>query len=239
MASTNKTPNIQLSQFIGTDKPSWLSDYNSDMLKIDTAVADSDTGVSEAKAAANNALSIANQANTKSDTNTSSISTITQQIQTINSNITSVEGVANNATSLANTAIQNANNANTNLSELINALKTWKHVTFAKPAGIGAVYGMQCKYNTNINMLVLFGNATPSGSGFQAGQIIAVLPAEITPKQTVTVRSAGSTTISGVSNSNTELVSLTIDTSGNVKILSSTTNDYLSINTTLSMSGWF
>lgn len=38
MASTNKTPNIELSQYIGTDKPTYLTDYNTDMLKIDTAV---------------------------------------------------------------------------------------------------------------------------------------------------------------------------------------------------------
>lgn len=233
MASTNKTPNIQLSQFLGTDKPAWLSDYNSDMLKIDTAVAENKGSSSDAAAAANNALNIANNASTKADTNANNIITINNSISTINNtSIPRVEGIANNAQAVAN-------NTNTNLSELINALKTWKHVTFAKPAGIGAIYGMQCKYNTNINMLVLFGNAAPSGSGFQAGQIIAVLPAEITPKQNVTVRSAGSTTSYGDSNSNTELVSLTIDTSGNVKILSSTTNNYLSINTTLSMSGWF
>lgn len=35
MPSTNKTPNYQLTQFTGTDKPSWLQDYNSDMAKID------------------------------------------------------------------------------------------------------------------------------------------------------------------------------------------------------------
>lgn len=35
MASTNKTKNIGLSQFIGTDKPSWLTDYNNDMANID------------------------------------------------------------------------------------------------------------------------------------------------------------------------------------------------------------
>lgn len=38
MASTNKTPNLELSQFIATDKPAWLTDYNSDMSKIDSAV---------------------------------------------------------------------------------------------------------------------------------------------------------------------------------------------------------
>ena len=38
MAHTNSTANYELSQFLGTDKPAWLVDYNSDMLKIDTAL---------------------------------------------------------------------------------------------------------------------------------------------------------------------------------------------------------
>ena len=36
MASTNKTTTLDLSQFVGTDKPDWLTDYNDDMEKIDT-----------------------------------------------------------------------------------------------------------------------------------------------------------------------------------------------------------
>ena len=35
MASTNKTANYDLSKFVGTDRPTWLGDYNSDMAKID------------------------------------------------------------------------------------------------------------------------------------------------------------------------------------------------------------
>ena len=35
MASTTKTANLELSQFVGTDKPAWLTDYNGDMQKID------------------------------------------------------------------------------------------------------------------------------------------------------------------------------------------------------------
>ena len=38
MSSTNKTTNYELSQFVGTDKPAWLSDYNTDMSKIDTGI---------------------------------------------------------------------------------------------------------------------------------------------------------------------------------------------------------
>ena len=42
MAATNKTTNYALSQFAGTDKPSFISDYNSDMSKIDSAIKDVD-----------------------------------------------------------------------------------------------------------------------------------------------------------------------------------------------------
>ena len=52
MGHTNSTANYELSQFLGTDKPAWLVDYNGDMLKIDTALKDN------ADAAATNAEDI-------------------------------------------------------------------------------------------------------------------------------------------------------------------------------------
>lgn len=35
MTATNHTNNYNLSQFVGTDRPTWLGDYNDDMAKID------------------------------------------------------------------------------------------------------------------------------------------------------------------------------------------------------------
>lgn len=35
MTATNHTENYNLSQFVGTDRPTWLKDYNGDMAKID------------------------------------------------------------------------------------------------------------------------------------------------------------------------------------------------------------
>ena len=35
MTATNHTKNYNLSQFAGTDRPTWLGDYNGDMAKID------------------------------------------------------------------------------------------------------------------------------------------------------------------------------------------------------------
>ena len=36
MTATNHTKNYNLSQFIGTDRPTWLKDYNGDMARIDS-----------------------------------------------------------------------------------------------------------------------------------------------------------------------------------------------------------
>lgn len=35
MTATNHTKNYNLSQFVGTDRPTWLGDYNGDMTKIE------------------------------------------------------------------------------------------------------------------------------------------------------------------------------------------------------------
>lgn len=86
MSSSNKTANYQLSQFLGADKPSWLTDVNADMTKIDTQMkanntlaqqgvtdsASADAKASQAQADATQALTnaetaqnTANSANTK------------------------------------------------------------------------------------------------------------------------------------------------------------------------------
>lgn len=43
MSATNKTTNYQLPIFVGTDIPSWLTDFNGAMQKIDTAVKSAST----------------------------------------------------------------------------------------------------------------------------------------------------------------------------------------------------
>ena len=87
MASTNKTSGYSLSQFIGSDIPSWLGDYNGDMLKIDTALKSinatatgaNSTAISAASAAAA-AQQTANSALSKANQNKQSISEISEQL---------------------------------------------------------------------------------------------------------------------------------------------------------------
>lgn len=96
MSSTNHTANYGLSQFLGTDKPAWLVDYNGDMSAIDTQMkANAD--------AASAAQTTANTADGKADTNASAISTLDTQVNGasgIASDVTTLQGSVNTITSL-------------------------------------------------------------------------------------------------------------------------------------------
>lgn len=112
MSSTNKTTNYELSQFVGSDKPAWLADYNQDMSKIDTGMKANADGVTAATG--------------KADTNASNIgdltylsttakNTLVAAINEVDSGVTTAQNTANSASTAANTA--NTNIAKFNLSD--------------------------------------------------------------------------------------------------------------------------
>ena len=103
MSSTNKTSNYNLSQFLGTDKPAWLSDYNADMSAIDTqmkANADAATAASGSATTAN--TNIGTLANLTTDAKTNTVAAINE-----------VDSHADTAQTTANSAASTANSANT------------------------------------------------------------------------------------------------------------------------------
>ncbi len=113
MASTNKTTNYELSQFVSSDKPAWLGDYNADMAKIDTAMkanADSATGA-DGKATAN-ATAIGTIANLTTDAKTNLVVAINE----VDAHADSATTSATQAVATANTA---SNNASSALSEIL------------------------------------------------------------------------------------------------------------------------
>ena len=60
MTATNHTKNYNLSQFAGTDRPTWLGDYNGDMSKIDAQLKQNADDI--ASAAAGRLLTVAHTA---------------------------------------------------------------------------------------------------------------------------------------------------------------------------------
>lgn len=88
MASTNKTSNLQLSQFIATDTPTWLVDYNGDMEKIDAGVG----RVEE----------LAQTASTQATGVASGLQTTNQNVTTLSGQVANVQNQANNTTASVN-----------------------------------------------------------------------------------------------------------------------------------------
>ena len=95
MASTNKTTNYELSQYVGSDKPTYLGDYNSDMSKIDTqmkanhdlatsASATATTANETAGTALSNATTAQSTAETANTTATSALAKATTNEASIN-----------------------------------------------------------------------------------------------------------------------------------------------------------
>lgn len=82
MGSTNKTPELALSQFVATDKPTWLGDYNSDMRKIETSFGGIKTVGDEAKVAADEAkASAASAASQAQQAVSAAVNTLTGEIE--------------------------------------------------------------------------------------------------------------------------------------------------------------
>ena len=110
MAHSNQTANYELSQFIGTDKPTFLGDYNGDMQKIDAAIKGAKDTADGASTTANAASALATSA---SETATSAASAAASA----DANATTALNTANGATTTANSALSAASSAATAASD--------------------------------------------------------------------------------------------------------------------------
>ena len=120
MSYTNETAYLKLPQYIGTDVPSILVDFNGAMEKIDTAALQSNENVTKAVQNADQAKSLASAASAQSEANANSIGTLGTRVKALEdtsgsseSEIAQVRQVAENAQNTANAAQTAARNAQT------------------------------------------------------------------------------------------------------------------------------
>ena len=139
MSSTNKTSNYELSQFVGTDKPAWLSDYNGDMSRIDTGI--------------HNAQTTATGADGKADANSTSIGTLANLTTTAKNNlVAAVNEVKGNATTAQNSADSVGVVAN-RADQGVNDIKTYFTFTQTGTTSVsitgGSIAAQDLKYASN------------------------------------------------------------------------------------------
>ena len=120
MGHTNSTANLALPQFIGTDKPTWLSDVNGAFAAIDTyagnndaalAITDAkaDTAISDAAGAVTTATNASNTAGNAAATATAA-NTVAGNALTVANGINSKVGVLTDLTTTDKSTVVNAIN---------------------------------------------------------------------------------------------------------------------------------
>lgn len=127
MAHTNSTPNYNLPQFLGTDKPAWLTDINNAMSVIDTAIAAAKTTADTADTAVNGlAVTVGNH---------------TSQLSTLSGAVTSQGNTLNAVTSLIGNGVPTTTDKT--IIGAINELDARTKYTVLKTATANTTYAAQ------------------------------------------------------------------------------------------------
>ena len=238
MSSTNKTANYNLSQYIGTDKPTYLGDYNSDMAKIDAQMKKNADAVSAASESAGSALAKVTEVegglentDTNVQNNTKDIATMKGDISTLKTNVQTAQQTANSASSAAS-------QANGTLSK--NVWTPFTHCTNinSKLRQTSRPFGVQ--YNPFMECLKFSGSLAGTLASFSDGEKLFTLPANI-PRPTSTrfvaqllfaAQGAGATL--------DYLISVNINQSGDVLIAGNWNNiQEISSQYMIVTTGWF
>ena len=108
MSYTNRTPNFDLPQWIGTDKPTFLGDFNSAFSAIDTAMKNNEDAAAAAVGTANAASATATSANTNANTALNTANTAKTSADAATAAAASATTTANAAQTTANSAARTA-----------------------------------------------------------------------------------------------------------------------------------
>lgn len=181
MSSTNKTTNYNLSQYIGTDKPTYLGDYNSDMLKIDEQLKANADSASNAASAAGAAQAVASDASKKVQTLNDSVTANSADIAGLKTKNAQQDASIQNASNTASSALNKANQNDHNIAE-INTRNQWIQGTNIHNTGLPnyAKGSWNCSYNRLSGLLHITGQIELSQGSTIAGETrIATIPDNI------------------------------------------------------------
>ena len=251
--STNKTTHYNLSQYVASDKPTYLVDYNSDMLAIDTAIynAMSKATVNETNIGTmtdlttdskSDLVSAINEIDSHTDTNTNNI---TQNTTDIASNTGNIGNLINLNTTAKNNLVSAINEVkgvndtqNTSISSLNDEIQKFNLSTFTNYATAdmsttngSIVYGdVTLATNSDGSIFKLYGSIALYKSGSNNG--IVTIPTSLRPSSNIIISGAGLTNSNNGSQISrvVPLASFTVKTNGDIEIPWSAFNEDYSVN---------
>ena len=170
MSSTNKTTNYKLSQYIGTDKPTYLGDYNGDMLKIDNQLKANADSASNAASAAGAAQAVADKASKDVKALNDSVTANSKEVASLKTKNAQQDVSIQNATNTASSANNKANQNEQNITD-INTRNQWIQGTNIHNTGLPnySKGSWNCSYNRFSGLLNIDGQIELSQGSTIAG----------------------------------------------------------------------
>lgn len=170
MSSTNKTTNYKLSQYIGTDKPTYLGDYNGDMLKIDNQLKANADSASNAASAAGAAQAVADKASKDVKALNDSVTANSKEVASLKTKNAQQDVSIQNATNTASSANNKANQNEQNITD-INTRNQWVQGTNIHNTGLPnySKGSWNCSYNRFSGLLNIDGQIELSQGSTIAG----------------------------------------------------------------------
>ena len=175
MSSTNKTTYYKLSQYIGTDKPTYLGDYNADMTKIDAGIHDVKGTATTANQTAGSAETIAQTALGSTKTNATDIKNLQSSVASINASNVTRDANISKAQSAATKANDSAAEAKQSASNLSASVRTWEDI----PSSSERV----SKINRTLRLVSI--NYITSASGSSDRRVLFTIPNFSTDKEII------------------------------------------------------
>lgn len=190
MSSTNKTTNYDLSQFIGTDKPAWLVDYNGDMGKIDTAIKNAADGATTADGKADTAN---NNIGTMANLTTTAKSTLVEAINEVDAAAGTAQTTAESAASTASTASTTASGLATYLT--LSSVTRYTTANMSVTAGGGSLSSANCSITVARNsagtVAKIYGQFYIWGYGSGYNKVLLDVDTGLRPDTAFTITPAG------------------------------------------------
>lgn len=242
MSSTNRTTNYKLSQYVGTDKPTYLGDYNGDMLKIDTQLKANADSASNAASAAGAAKAVAEDASKKVQILNNSVSANSEDISGLKTKNAQQDVSIQNATNTASSASSKANQNEQNIRDL-NTRNQWIQGINIHNTGLPnySKGSWNCSYNRLSGLLNISGQIELSqGSTIAGASRLGTIPDNIMKMIASTGdRKIWSSLFVTRSDGTLEVQNLTIDQTGKIYFDYTLNNvTYMNIQITLSTSNW-
>ena len=224
MASTNKTTNYELSQYVGTDKPTYLSDYNGDMYKIDAQMKTNADNISTAMSSISTVTSTANTALSTAQSAESTANSASSTASSASTTAGNAQSTANSALSTATTAQSTANQVATDLNTFENKF----NFTDFEEYGTDDVTATYCTYGGTLKVATnsdgsigkIYGRVVLTGTSSGNNPTFS-FTSNLRPTSEITINSLGivAPEVSGAQRP-LDIMNVTIATNGTVTVSS-------------------